>query len=57
MSRNLPQNGETTYTGPVTPRVVSIPVLVSRHVPFDGVSRYVDTTADQDVIGEVPATR
>ncbi len=56
MSRGIVQDGETTYDGPVTPRVTSVPVLVTRHVPLDGVTRYVDTSADQYVVGDVPPT-
>lgn len=57
VSRNIAQDGETTYTAAVTPRVTSVPTITSRHIPLDGVCRYVDTTADQTVTGEVPPTR
>ena len=56
MSRSLAQSGETTYTATVTPRVTSVPPITTRHIALDGITRYVDTTADQLAIGDVPPT-
>lgn len=47
---------ETTYTAAVTPRVTSVPVLVSNHIALEAITRYVDTSADQIVIGDIPST-
>jgi hypothetical protein len=56
VSRSLAQSGETTYTATVTPRVTSVPPITTRHIALDGITRYVDTTADQIAIGDVPPT-
>lgn len=56
MSRGIPQQAETTYTAAVTPRVTSVPVLVSNHIALEAIARYVDTSADQTVIGDIPST-
>ena len=56
MSRGIAQAGEASYDGPVTPRATSIPVVVVNHIPLEGVTRYVDTTSPQVVIGDLPPT-
>lgn len=56
MSRGVAQAGETTYTAAVTPRVTSIPPITTRHIALDGVTRYVGTSTDQTVVGDIPST-